>query len=72
MGEKILDLGALIGVLVGGKPDQTIIIKIESQRIDASNQKIQTEVKLGLVYQVWSRNIAEKSLRIKSVHFKFA
>ena len=49
MGEHVLHLGALIGVLVGGEPHQAVVVEVEPQGVDGGHQQVQPEVKLCLV-----------------------
>ena len=50
VGEHVVHLGALVGVLIGGEPDQAVIIEVDTERVQAGNQDIEPQVKLGLVY----------------------
>ena len=49
MGEDITGSGRVAGVGLGGKPDQAIIVEVDTQRVDAGDQHIETQVKLGPV-----------------------
>ena len=52
MGEHVLHLRALIGVLVGGEPHQTVVVEVEPQRVDGGDQEVEPEVEFCLVNQV--------------------
>ena len=58
MGEQVLDLGAFVGVFVGGEPDEAVVVEVQPQGVDAGDQQVQTEVELGLVDQVRPRNVS--------------
>ena len=52
MGEDVLHLRALVGVLVGGEPHQTVVVEVEPQRVDGGDQEVEPEVEFCLVNQV--------------------
>ena len=58
MGEEVLHLGALVGVLVGGEPHEAVVIQIQPQGVDGGHQQVQAEVKLGLVDKVRPRYVS--------------
>ena len=58
MGEEVLHLGALVGVLVGGEPHEAVVIQIQPQGVDGGHQQVQAEVKLGLVNKVRPRHVS--------------
>ena len=58
MGEDVLHLRALVGVLVGGEPHQTVVVEVESQRVDGGDQQVKPEVELCLVNQIWPGHVS--------------
>ena len=58
MGEHVLHLGALVGVLVGGEPHEAVVVEVESERVDGGDQKVEAQVELSFVDQVWPCHIS--------------
>ena len=58
MGEHVLHLGALVGVLVRGEPHQTVVVEVESQRVDGGDQQVKAEVELCFVDQIRPSHIS--------------
>ena len=61
MCEDVMNLGAFVGVLIGCKPHQAVIIEVDSKRIHACNKNIKPQVKLSFVDKVRPGNIPMKS-----------
>ena len=40
---------AITGVGLGGKPDETVIVEVDTEGVNTGQEDIETEVKLGLV-----------------------
>ena len=79
MSEDVMHLGALVGVLVGCEPDQSVIIEVDSEGVHAGHQDVESQVKLGLVDKIGSCNISnvkttminmEGTLKLLSKHIK--
>ena len=58
MCEDVLHLGALVGVLVGGEPHKAVVVEVESERVDGGDQKVEAQVELSFVDQVWPCHIS--------------
>ena len=67
VGEQILHLRALVGVLVRSKPHEPVIIQIQPKGVDGGHQQVQAEVKLGLVDEVRPGDISEKTETLFSI-----
>ena len=52
VGEEVLHLGALVGVLVGGEPHEAVVIEVQPQGVDGGHQQVQAEVEFCLVNKV--------------------
>ena len=62
VGEEVLHLGALVGVLVGGEPHEAVVIEVQPQGVNRGHQQIQAEVKLGLVNKVRPRHVSTEGI----------
>ena len=57
VGENVVHLGALVSVLVGSKPDEAVIIEVDTEGVHTGHQDVKSQVKLGLVDEVRPGNI---------------
>ena len=58
--EDIADAAAVVGVLVGGKAHQAVIVEVDAERVQARQQHVQPQIKLGPVDQVRPSNIPSR------------
>jgi len=60
MHEDISHTATVVCVLVGGEAHQAIVVEVDSQGIDAGQEHVQAEVKLGPVNQVGPSNVSKE------------